>query len=159
MLQRFVALCCVALMLAGCAGFGGYRENVRVTVSDIQVLNSTLLEQLYDVTLRVQNRSDMPISIRGGAFDLALNGRDFGSGVSDQQVTVPAYADAQIKVRMVSTVFGMVRLIQGLQLGSGEPLAYELSGRFALDDAFGGVGFYESGEIALPRGSTDSVTD
>lgn len=148
---RFGALLGLLLILAGCAGLGSYRDSVRVTVSDIQVLDSTLLEQLYAVTLRIQNRGDRAIAIRGGSFDLAINGRAFGSGVTDQQVTVPAFGDAQVEVRMVSTVFGMLRLIEGLQEGrGGGALDYDISGRFAVEGLFGGLGFRESGEIALP---------
>ena len=148
----------LALLLVGCASLNPYRDSIRVTVSDIRVLDSsTLLEQLYEVTLRIQNRGERPIALRGGSFDLAINGRDFGSGVTDQQVSVPAFADAQVKVRMVSTVFGMLRLIQGLQVDGRESLEYEISGRFSLDDAFGGLSFHESGEIALPRGRAEGA--
>ena len=150
--RRILGLSVLALLLAGCAGFGGYRDDVRVTVSDIRVLDATVLEQLYDVTLRVQNRSERPLAIRGGSFDLAINGRDFGSGVSDQQLTVPPYADAQLSVRMVSTVFGMLRLIEGLQQDRGGRIDYEISGRLSLDNAFGGLSFRDAGEIAMPRG-------
>lgn len=153
MILRVVVLSVVALIVAGCAGFGGYRDAVRVTVSDISIVEATVLEQLYDVTLRIQNRGERAIAIRGGSFDLAINGRDFGSGVSDQQLTVPAYADAQINVRMVSTVFGMLRLIEGLQQDRGGRIDYEISGRLSLDNAFGGLSFQEAGEIALPRGA------
>jgi LEA14-like dessication related protein len=155
---RLGGLIALLLIIAGCAGFGGYRDNIRVTVSDIQVMDSsTILEQLYEVTLRIQNRADRPIAIRGGSFDIAINGRAFGSGVTDQEVSVPAFSDAQIKVRMVSTVFGMLRLIQGLQLEDREALEYEISGRFSLQDAFGGLSFHESGEISLPRGPADGA--
>lgn len=105
MLQLRVVFLLVALLLAGCAGLGTQRDSIRVTVSDIRVIEATLLEQVYQVTLRVQNRVADAIDIRGGSFDLAINGRDFGSGVTDQSVTVPGYADAKIEVRMVSTVF------------------------------------------------------
>lgn len=151
MAYRSSVLCALALIVAGCAGLGGYGDSVRVTVSDIRVLDTTLLEQLYTVTLRIQNRSDRPIAIRGGSFDLAINDRDFGSGVTDQRLTVPAYADAQIEVRMVSTVFGMLRLFQGLQQDGRDTLDYQISGRFSLEDGLGGLGFRESGEISLPR--------
>jgi LEA14-like dessication related protein len=154
---RIIGLSVLALLVAGCAVFGGYRDDVRVTVSDIRIVDATVLEQLYDVTLRIQNRGERPIAIRGGSFDLAINGRDFGAGVSDQQLTVPAYADAQISVRMVSTVFGMLRLIEGLQQDRDGRIDYEISGRLALDNAFGGLSFRDAGEIALPRGAAEGV--
>jgi LEA14-like dessication related protein len=121
-------------------------------------LESTLLEQLYEVTLRIQNRGDQEISIRGGSFDLEIDGKDFGSGVTDAQVTVAPYSDAKIDVRMVSTLFGMLRLIQSLQDQTGESggaLAYEISGRFSVEGNLGGVGFRETGEISLPKRSGD----
>ncbi len=138
------------LLLSGCAGLGGTRDTVRVTVSDIKVLESTVFEQLYRVRLRIQNRSDTPLALRGGSFDLAINGRDFGSGVTDMAVEVPAYADAQIDVRMVSTVFGMLRLFQGMAGGERNALTYEIAGRFAVDGRLGAVSFLEAGELALP---------
>jgi len=149
---RVFGLLTLLALLAGCAQFGAYRDAVRVTVSDIRVRDATVLEQLYEVTLRIQNRGETPITIRGGSFDLAINGRDFGSGVSDQGVTVPAYADAQVSVRMVSTVFGVVRLIQGLQ-EQRSSLDYEISGHFSVEGVFGGLAFHEAGEIALPSGN------
>lgn len=138
------------LSIAGCAGLGGYRESVRVTVSAIELLESTMFEQLYRVTLRVQNRNEQPITIRGGSFDLTVNGRDFGSGVSDSVLTVPAYTDAQLEVRMVSTLFGMVRLFHGLASAEDTSLTYEISGRFTADGFLGGVTFREAGEFTVP---------
>ena len=153
MIFRSVGLTMLLLMMSGCAGLMRSDDAVRVTVSDIRVLESTLLEQLYEVTLRIQNRQDQEISVRGGSFDLEINGRDFGSGVTDTRVTVAPYSDAKIEVRMVSTLFGMIRLFQSLQESSGEVLDYEISGRFSVDGRFGGVGFHEAGEVSLPGGS------
>lgn len=142
----------LVLLGSGCAGLGTQRDSIRVTVSDIRVIEATLLEQVYRVTLRVQNRAADAIDIRGGSFDLAINGRDFGSGVTDQSVTVPGYADAKIEVRMVSTVFGMLRMVESMRSREGRALDYEISGSFSTGSGFGGVSFHESGEVALPSG-------
>ncbi len=149
----------VLWVLAGCASLGTQRESPRVTVSAIQIVEATLLEQVYAITLRIQNRSERELGIRGGSFDLALNGKDFGSGVTNQQVSVPPYSDAQIEVRMVSTVFGWVQLIQGLQARQGQSLVYEISGRFSVDGGFGGVAFREVGEIELPTAMPNSLPE
>jgi LEA14-like dessication related protein len=153
---RHAGLALMLLFLAACAGVDAYRDPIRVTVSNIQVLESTLLEQLYLVTLRIQNRNEEPLSIRGGSFDLEINGKDFGSGVTDQAVTVPAYSDAKIEVRMVSTVFGVLRLIQGMRERTDGSLQYEISGRLSAEGALGGLPFREAGEISLPDRSTRS---
>lgn len=133
-------------------------DTLKVTVSNIEVIEATFLEQLYRVTLRIQNRSDRPLTLSGGSFDLELNGRDFGSGVTDEGVTIDPFSDAQVDVRMVSTVFGIVRLVQGLQNRQGEPLTYQISGRFSTDGLIP-LSFNESGEIELPERPTEGQPD
>lgn len=147
-----LALICfwLAYLLGGCSTLALSPDALKVTVSNIEVAEATLMEQLYRVTLRIQNRTDQSLTLTGGSFDLEINGREFGSGVTDESVTIPPFSDAQVDVRMVSTVFGIVRLIQGLQDRDGEPLAYEISGRFSTD-ALVPLSFNQSGEFALPE--------
>lgn len=142
----------VLVLLSGCAGLEKQPDRIRVTVSDIQLVESTLFEQLYRVGLRIQNRGEKPIAITGGSFDLTINGKDLGSGVTDQAVTIPAYSDARADVRMVSTAFGMMRVILSMQERGGPSVEYEISGRFSLEGALGGVSYSETGEISLPGG-------
>lgn len=156
---RHAGLAVSLLLLSACAGVESYRDPIRVTVSEIRVLESTLLEQLYLVTLRIQNHNEEPIAISGGSFDLEINGKDFGSGVTDQAVTVPAYADAKIEVRMVSTVFGMLRLIQSMRERTDRSLQYEISGRLSAAGSLGGLPFREAGEISLPDKSSDRLVE
>ena len=152
---RHAVLTLLLLLLTACAGVDSYRDPIRVTVSGIQVLESTLLEQLYLVTLRIQNHNEEPIAIRGGSFDLEINGKDFGSGVTDQAVTVPGYSDAKVEVRMVSTVFGMLRLIQSMRERTDQSMQYEISGRLSAEGVLGGLPFREAGEISLPDRSSE----
>ncbi len=152
---RHFGLAGLLLLLAACAGVESYRDPIRVTVSEIRVLESTLLEQLYLVTLRIQNHNDQPIAITGGSFDLEINGKDFGSGVTDQAVTVPAYSDAKVEVRMVSTVFGVLRFIQGMSERTDRTLQYQITGRLSAEGTLGGLPFREQGEISLPERSAE----
>ncbi len=135
--------------LSGCASLSSDREPVRVTVSDLRMIEATMLEQLYGLTLRIQNPNDTPIQFQGMSFELEINGREFGSGVSDSQVTVPAFGDAKVEVRMVSTLFRLFRQLQSLQNESNGPLGYEISGRIALADSLGWLWFEEQGELDL----------
>jgi len=152
-----LAWLCLSITLGGCSTLGLSSDTLKVTVSNIEVIEATLLEQLYRVTLRIQNRSDQSVTLSGGSFDLDLNGREFGSGVTDQGVTIAPFSDAQVDVRMVSTVFGVVRLVQGLQNNQGEPLTYEISGRFSTDGLVP-LSFSESGEIDLPQQTSGGQT-
>ncbi len=152
--QNTLLLVVVLWTAIGCVGPGYSHDPVRVTVSDIRVIEATLLEQLYQVTLRVQNREERALEMRGGSFDLAIDGVDFGSGVTAQGLTIPAYSDAKIDVRMVSTVFGMLRVIQRLQARTNS-LRYQISGRLSVDGHLGGVSFSDAGEFSMAQDASE----
>ena len=65
-------------------------------MSDIRVIEATLLEQVYRVTLRVQNRGGRCDRYPVAAVSTWRSTAGIsGSGVTDQSVTVPGYADAK----------------------------------------------------------------
>jgi hypothetical protein len=45
----------------------------------------------------------------------------------------------------------MLRLIQGLQARTGEPLRYEISGRLSVDGHLGSVSFSDGGEFSMTQ--------
>lgn len=137
--------------ISGCSTLGTKPDAIRVTVSHIALEEATLLEQLYTVTVRVQNHSGSALGVRGGSFDLAINGREFGSGVSNAKVDIGAFEDAQIELRIVSTLFGMMHLIQGMQAQRDGVLSYEISGRIAIEGSLTGLSFREQGEFGPGR--------
>lgn len=138
------------LVLQGCSIFATSPQNIRVTVSNIEVGESTMLEQTYLVTLRLQNHGDRRIDITGGSFNLDVNGQDFASGVSNSPVAISAYSDALIEVRMVSTLFGMLRVIQSLQNDRAQQMEYEISGRVSVKGRPVDTRFQEQGGFSFP---------
>jgi LEA14-like dessication related protein len=148
--QRFGLLFLLLLgIVSGCATLYPQQERVKVTIANITPMDSTLMEQRFLVRLRIQNRTQKPMTIDGMSFDLELNGKDFASGVSNQQVTATAYGEALLDVKVSSTIFGVIRQIQSVQKLKGKPFHYEISGRLSSPDHFFTVPFRESGEIDL----------
>lgn len=137
------------LMLAACASMLPKSDRIKVTMVDIRPLESTLMEQRYLIRLRVQNRSRQALSIDGMSFDLALNGKDFASGVSNEKVTAPAYGEGMVEVKVSSTLFGVIRQIQSLQTQASRPFSYRISGSLDSPGSLFSLPFDESGEIDL----------
>lgn len=136
-------------LLSSCATLDPNTERVKVTIASITPLESTLMEQRFMVKLRIQNRSQKPMTIDGMSFDLELNGKDFASGVSNQRVTAPAYGEAMLDIKASSTIFGVIRQIRSVQELNGKPFLYDISGALNSPDSFFTVRFRESGEIDL----------
>lgn len=111
------------------------------------------MEQRYLIKLRIQNRSQKPLTIDGMSFDLKLNGKAFASGVSNQQATASAYGETMLEAKVSSTIFGVMRQLQSMQEMGSKPFQYEISGNLSIPDSYFNVPFRESGEIDLSTGS------
>lgn len=148
MMRRFL-LAMLLIGLAGCAGMGHREGDVKVTLSSLHLLESTLLEQRYLFTLRLQNRSQSTLTVRGMSFDVELNGREFASGVSNQQVSVPALDEAIVEVEVSSSLFEVIRQIQSLQKREHKAFDYKISGRVHIGNGPFSLPFKETGVIDL----------
>lgn len=147
------------MLLAACASMMPEKDRIKVTMVDVRPLESTLMEQRYLITLRVQNRSQQALTIDGLSFDLELNGRDFASGVSNTKVTAPSFGEGVVEVKVSSTLFGVIRQIQSLQTRQDQPFQYRISGSLHSPDSLFSLPFDEQGEIdlGLPAGSADKA--
>ena len=147
-MRRFL-LMMLLIGLAGCAGMGHREGDVKVTLSSLQLLESTLLEQRYLFRLRLQNRSPSTLSVSGMSFDVELNGREFASGVSNQQVSVPGFGEAIVEVEVSSSLFEIIRQIQSLQQRERKAFDYQISGRVHIGNGIFSLPFKETGVIDL----------
>lgn len=129
---RSVLVTILIIILTGCSNLGSNPDPIRVTVVTIEPLASTLLEQQYLITLRIQNHSENAIKLRGGSFDVAINGKNFASGVSSNEVDIPPFSESRIQVKMFSTLFSVFRTIQGFSPEQTEELQFEVSGYISV---------------------------
>lgn len=137
------------IWLTGCAGFGTKPDQIKVNISDIQMLESTLMEQRFLVKLRIMNRSKQPLMVDGMSFDLELNRKEFASGVSNEIINIQPLSEGVVAVRVTSTIFGIIRQLSSLQQLESKPFEYELSGHIYTSGSMFGVPFKETGEIDL----------
>jgi len=153
-LRHGVGMLLVAVLLGGCVGFG--MERPRVTLSDIAVKDARVLEQVFEVKLRIMNPNDTELPISGLAFDVELNDAPFASGVSGEQVIVPRFGSAVITAEAVSGIAGIVRQLAKLAEGGLTSISYRITGKVYLGSWLQRLTFDERGEIKLPAGTEPS---
>jgi LEA14-like dessication related protein len=120
----------LAGLMSGCAGLGKPIESPRISLSNIQVLESKGLETAFLVHLRVANPNDVELDIKGLDCDLEINGKPFAYGISNTQVTVPAFGSETIPVTVYSSVIDIIKGLFGLQ--QREDLSYQIKGRVRM---------------------------
>lgn len=144
------AAAALLLLLAACGL--GEPQPPQVQVVNIQLLESSLFEQRFQVDLRLGNPNDFDLPIDGLTFDLDVNDEDFARGVSDQRVTVPRLGEARLSVVASTTLIDLVR--QFRLLSERGDLAYRLHGTAYLNDlAVRSAPFESEGSFRLLSGS------
>ncbi len=118
-------------VLSGCAGFGKRLEPPRITLANIKVQETKVLETVFQIEIRVFNTNEVALEVKGIECDLELNGKHFATGVSKAKTKIPSYETTLIPMTMYSSIFNIARGLIDLPLR--EEMSYQLKGRLRLD--------------------------
>lgn len=145
---RLLGLAAV-LVFAGCTNLR-HLETPEVVVTSIRSLDATMLEQRFEVGLRIYNPNNRELKIDGVDFELDVNGRRLARGAGATDLTLPRLGEAETTVRASTSVLDIAR--QVMAAGQSETLSYTLSGRIHLGSGLGGsLPFKKSGELNVAR--------
>ncbi len=135
--------------LLSCAGLPPRTEPPRVALIGLSLVSVELMEQRYQVRLRVKNPNAFELPIRGVDFRLDINGQAFADGVSNQSVNVPSYGEAVIELDVSSNLFQVFRQMQSLEQSRSPAFDYRISGNVATGVYGQQLPFDSSGELKL----------
>ena len=142
----------VVLEAGGCASLQS-RDPLHVTVAGVEPLQGQGMELRLLVKLRVQNPNDAPVDYNGVAIEMGVQGKTFGTGVSDAQGSVPRFGESVIAVPITISAFRMARLAFGMMKGDAPgKIKFELKGKLN-GSAFKTMRFQNQGEFELPTGA------
>ncbi len=125
-LVRQALIVSAAVMGLGCAGVTQSIKPPRVNITDLRIQDVKPLETAFQVELRIVNPNDFPLTVKGIECDLELNDQKFGSGVSGDTATIPAFGTDVVSILVYSS---MINLVRGfLKLPEREQLSYRITG-------------------------------
>jgi len=153
MKRSYLLFSVIALLLAGCAGFG-VREPLRVSVAGLDPLPGEGMEARFVLKMRVQNPNETALDFDGVVVNLELAGKDFASGVSGQRGNVPRYGESIIAVPVTVPATAILKQMFSIAT-TGKPPSkfdYRLTGRLG-GIGLGGARFESEGELSLPEKS------
>ena len=156
MLQRLL-VSLLALVLAACSGLPVNAVAPKLSVADVRLRHFDLVEQRFDVRLKVENPNAFELTIEALEFELDVNGQPFAKGVSQAVTHVPASAATIVRIDAFTRSDDLVRQIKTLPpdtLKAGVP--YRIRGRVKTDKSsrwlpFDHAGVY-GGEGKAPEG-------
>lgn len=144
----------IFLIMTACSGMPRDFETPKVSIANIAPKDMTLMEQRFDVQLRIQNPNNFDLGINGVRFDLALNGKEFGTGMSGAKVTVPRFSSEVIDGEVITGLGSILRQAQGFTSGATK-VQYSLKGKaFAESPGTFTIPFEDIGDIDLNFGQS-----
>jgi len=133
MIRRLVLLAATGLLLAGCSNNGPVRRISQPAASLQQITVRT--DGRWDVQLRFNNFSSVPMRFTGATLDIALDNGPAARLVASPNIEIgPESADVHA-VTLTPTAAGMARLATALADGHG--LSYTLEGTVQATPADG----------------------
>lgn len=145
--MRKIATLLIFAAMCGCVTM----QSPHVTLTDLRIVDLTLFEQSYALKIRVQNPNPVALPITGMNFQLDVNETELGRGVSDRAVTVPAYGEAVMEIKVVSNLARVLDQIRGLGNGKAQVLRYRLAGDIRVANRLSKLPFDYQGQIGRQR--------
>ena len=138
------------LCVTACATVPPDIEPPKIGIANITPKDFAIFEQVFDVQIRIQNRNDQELGIDGLRFDVDLNDKEFGNGMSGQQVTVPRFGSEVVNVEVITGLGSFLRQFQELNKSGVGKLRYRLKGTaFVVSPSRFKLPFDEKGEVDL----------
>lgn len=147
--MRTLKLLLFTLLLTACATLSWQKP--QVSIADIQPGNSTLFEQSFTLTLRVQNPNNRALSAQGLVFDVAIAGERLATGVSSQAIEVAPLSESLVTVELHTSTRRWLKQIGRLLERPEGALDYEISGQLQGLNGLGTLPFSSKGEWNRPR--------
>ncbi|MGD8733178.1 MAG: LEA type 2 family protein [Gammaproteobacteria bacterium] len=139
----------IGVSLVACTGLRDL-EAPDVFVTAIRPLDATLLEQRFEVDLRIYNPNNRDLDIDGVDFELVVNDSRLARGSGATELILPRLGEAETTVRVSTTFFDVARQI--MNAGQSGVISYRLSGRVHLGTGLGGsLPFEKSGTLEATR--------
>jgi LEA14-like dessication related protein len=137
----------LTLAVTACSTVPKDFETPKFGIANIAPKDVAIFEQRFDVQLRIQNPNNFDLGINGIRFEIDLNEKEFGNGMSGQAVTIPRFGSDVITAEVITGIGSFLRQMQGMS-SSATKLRYRLKGKaFAEAPSSFTIPFDESGEV------------
>lgn len=140
----------ILVCLTACATVPSGIEPPKISIANIAPKDVAVFEQRFDVQLRIQNPNNQELEINGLRCDIELNDKEFGNGMSGQQVKIPRFGSEVVNVEVITSLGSFLRQFQELNKSGVGKVRYRLKGTaFVESPSSFKLPFDEKGEVDL----------
>lgn len=133
-IARALLLLGAVIAAAGCTGLRNL-ESPEVVLVALRPLDSTILEQRFEVDLRIYNPNNRDLDVDGIDFELEVNGQRLARAAGANAFLLPRLGEAETTLIVSTSLISVARQLMALE--QARALDYRLAGRVHLGSAFG----------------------
>lgn len=137
------------LLLTGCANQRMGYEPPTLALVSLRLAGATMLEQRFDVRLRITNPNAIELPLEGLSYALRVSGVSIGSGVARPQTRLAPFSDAEIDLTLNTSTLDMIDLLREWNRAPPEQVPYSLEGRLNVGRFAPGLPFARTGTVDL----------
>lgn len=147
--RLFIVLCLVA-MLSACATPLRDFDEPEIDLTGFRPLPSQGMEARFLLQLRILNPNSTPLQIDGMHYELFLREQRALSGVSAEDLRIPAYSEGTLELEAVAGMLGSLALVRDLLVNPPEDgLPYTLRAKLSVDGALRALRLERAGTLRM----------
>lgn len=139
----------VTLLLGACVSLPKDFKEPGVSLVSVTPQIRNLFAPEFDIVLRVTNPNRDALEIAGLSYTIHLQGNKLIDGVASQLPIIPAYGEAEVRLRATADLVGGLNLLGELLDRPGERVAFELNADIDLGRFYPMVNVTRRGTISL----------
>ena len=144
-------LAIVFLVLSGCSVVQDLIDPPIVSLSNIEILESSGLSIRFAIDLNIQNPNPVPIPITGLSYGLSLNGNRVLNGVTSDGINLGAYEQDNLVLEAEASLLGMLGLFRDLLSADTREIEYLIDASVGISGFSRAIEVSESGLVPLSR--------
>lgn len=140
----------LVVLISGCQTLSPQFETPSVSVTSIKTLPAAGFSQPFEVGLKITNPNNSELSLTGISYQLSIEGHKLAEGASNQVPVVPAFGEADFKVKVSTNLLGGIKLLNDVLNNPRDTVHYELKAKLGTGlPLLPGITVVESGEFDL----------
>lgn len=125
-------------------------EPPKISVGALEVIKTGWQEQHFKLRLRVKNPNSFPLSLASMNFQLYLNNKQFTTGESNPDMTLPAFGEQCLAINIVSNLSDIFDGFKELKKAAKKrQLNYRIVGNVTIWKGTPQIPFEHRGEVPV----------
>jgi LEA14-like dessication related protein len=135
--MRATCVLACALALTGCSVFAPKLVSPKLTIINVELLQSTIWQQRLRVHLRVENPNERALAVTALTYSIEVAGQELAHGAANESFLVPALGETEFATDVTANAAGtLLSLLARGHDAASAPVDYRIVGKVELASGF-----------------------